>query len=90
MIQSNNATVVTALSDDSLDHSAYSHLMLEIKKTLESCGFIPLKIEHHQNRVAHSLASIGRSGGSSACWLRRVPDSVAHVVLAECNFVSEE
>ncbi|KAM3299557.1 hypothetical protein ACQJBY_040849 [Aegilops geniculata] len=90
VIQSENAKVVVALTDDSLDRSAYGHLMLEIKKTLELRGFIPLKIERHQNRVAHSLASIGRSGGSTACWLRRVPDSVAHVVLANCNSVSEE
>ncbi|KAF7055620.1 hypothetical protein CFC21_063131 [Triticum aestivum] len=90
VIQSDNAMAVAALTDDSLDRSAYGYLMLEIKKTLESRGFIPLKIERHQNRVAHSLASIGRSGGSTTCWLRRVPDSVAHVVLADCNSVSEE
>ncbi|KAM3331266.1 hypothetical protein ACQJBY_027342 [Aegilops geniculata] len=90
VIQSDNATVVAALTDDSLDRSAYGHLMLEIKKTLDSRGFIPLKIERHQNRVAHSLGSIGRSGGSTACWLRRVPDIVTHDVLADCNSVSEE
>ena len=74
VMQSDSATVVAALTDDSLDSFAYDHLMLEIKKTLNSRGFIQLKIEHHQNRIVHSLASIQRSGGSTTCWLRRVPN----------------
>ncbi|VAI34713.1 unnamed protein product [Triticum turgidum subsp. durum] len=90
VIQSDNATVVVALTDDSLDRSAYGHLMLEIKKTLDSRGFIPLKIERHQNGVAHSLASIERSDGSTACWLRRVPDNVTNDVLVDCISVSKE
>ena len=53
VIQSDNAMAVAALTDDSLDRSAYGYLMLEIKKILESRGFIPLKIERNRNRVAH-------------------------------------
>ena len=62
--------------------------MLEIKKLLELHGFIPRKIERHQNRVAHSLANIG--SGSTACWLRRVPESVDEDVLADCNSITEK
>jgi hypothetical protein len=90
LIQSDSSVVVAALTDDSLHRSAYGHLMIEIKKLLELPGFIPQKIDRHQNRVAHSLANIGRSGGSTACWLRRVPDSITLLVLADCNSISEE
>ena len=69
VIQFDSWRVVAALSNDSLDCSAYGHLMLEIKKLLELHGFISQKIEGHQNRVAHSLANIGRSGDSTACQL---------------------
>ena len=90
VIHSENPIVVAALTDDSLDRSAYGHLMTEIKKLLELRGFIPLKITRNQNRVALSLADIGRSRGSTACWLHRVPDNVQNFVLADCNTISEE
>ncbi|KAI4988811.1 hypothetical protein ZWY2020_036128 [Hordeum vulgare] len=90
VIQSDSSIVVATLTNDSLLRYAYDHLMLEIKKLLESRGFILQKIDHHQNRVAHSLANIGCSGDSTACWLRRVPDSTTHLVLIDCNTISEE
>lgn len=90
VVQSDSSIVVAALTDDSLQRSAYGHLMMEIKKLLEPRGFIPQKLERHQNSVAHSLANIGRSGGSTACCLRRVPDSISNLVLADCNTIIEE
>lgn len=72
------------------DRSGYGHLVLEIKKVLELRGFIPVKIEHHQNRVAQSPPNLGRSEGSTACWLPRIPHSVNEFVLADCNTIFEE
>ncbi|XP_020162306.1 uncharacterized protein [Aegilops tauschii subsp. strangulata] len=89
VVQSDSSIVVAALTDDSLQRSAYGHLIMEIKRLLEPRGFIPQKLERHQN-VAHSLANIGRSGGSTAWWLRHVPVSISNLVLADCNTITEE
>lgn len=64
--------------------------MTEIKKLLELCGFISLKIVRNQNRIALSLANVGRSGGSTTCWLHQVPDNVKKFVLADYNIIFEE
>lgn len=90
MIQSDSSIVVAALTDDFLHKSAYGHLMIEIEELPEPRGFIPQKIDRHQNSVAHSLTNIGRFGGSIACWLCRVPDSISHLCLADCNTIMEE
>lgn len=68
IIHSDSSTVIAALTNDSLDRSAYGHLMMEIKKMLALRVFIPLKVDRSQNRVAHSVANIDRSGGCTACW----------------------
>ena len=86
IIQSECSVLVAALTDKSLDKSAHGHLILEIKRILDR--FIPQKIDRHQNSVARCLANIDRSGGSTACWLHRVPDSVSSFVLAYCNTIS--
>ena len=62
--------------------------MLEIKKLLELRWFIRQKIEHRQNRVAHSLANIDRFGGSTPCWLRHVPESVAEDVFVTPGYLA--
>ena len=81
---------MAALTDDSLNRSAYAHLMMEIKKFLQLRGFVPLLIDDNQNSVARSLANVGRTGGSTACWLHQVPDSIKQLVIADCNAISKE
>ena len=68
LVQSNSSIAIAAFTDDSLDRSAYGHIIVEIKKLLNLRGFVPLKIERNQNRIAHCLAYIGRSGDSTPCW----------------------
>ena len=90
VIQSANSVAIAALTDDSLNWSAYGHLMMEIKKLLQLRGFVPLLIDDNQNSVARSLANVGRIGGSTTCWLHQVPDSTIQLVLAGCNAISKE
>ena len=87
IIQSDFSILVVDLIDDSLNKSTHGHLILEMKRLLEQREFIPQKLDRHQNSVAHCLANIGRSGGCTACWLHRVPDSVSSFVLADCNTI---
>ena len=70
--------------------SAYGHLILKIKKFLETRRFIPRKIDRKQNSVAHCLANIDHSEGSIVCSSRRAPDSASSFVLTDCNIISEE
>lgn len=53
-------------------------------------NIIPLKVTHNQNRFALSLANVGRSGGSTGCWLHQAPDCAKSFVLADCNTISKE
>lgn len=45
MIQANSSVATAVLTDDSLARSAYECLMTEIKKLLQTCGFVPLRLD---------------------------------------------
>ena len=56
VIQSDNAAVIAAVMDESLNKSAFGYLIMEVKKLLEPRDFILQKIDRIQNSVAYSLA----------------------------------
>ena len=76
-----------ALSDDSLDRSAYGHLVRDIKSFLNDRVVIPVKVLREQNRVVHYLANFGRVGDSTTCWLGQPPPCVSDLVAEDYNSV---
>jgi hypothetical protein len=46
---------------------------------------ILMKIERNQNRVAHCLANLVRTGGSTNYWVRHIPVCISQLLLADCN-----
>ena len=89
-LQSDCLAALSALSNDSLDRSAYGHLLAEIKGLLENRVFVRVKVSRDQNKVAHCLANYGRSGDSTVCWLNQSPPFISELVAKDCNSVSLE
>lgn len=87
MVQSDCASALKAISDASLDRSAYGHMIQEIKFLLSDRVFVPVKISRDQNRVADCLANFGRCGDSTACWLGQAPPCASDLVAEDCNSV---
>jgi hypothetical protein len=81
--------VVSAVREDNRNKSVYGHLLEEVKRLISLREASCVKITRDQNRVAHSLANLGRTGGSTDCWVRHTPDTISHLVLADCNSVVE-
>lgn len=50
VIQSDSSMMLSSLSSDILDRSAYGHLVMEIKHLLTGREFFPMKISRDQNR----------------------------------------
>ncbi|KAE8809617.1 retrotransposon unclassified [Hordeum vulgare] len=90
MIQSDCVTAINALTDVSLDSSAYGHMIREIKFLLSDRVFVPVKVSREQNRVADCLANYGRCGDSTACWLGHPPPFASDLVAKDCNSVIME
>lgn len=72
------------ISSKEPDRSAFVHLVHEIRDCLGERDIRIRKIDRSQNAVAHSLASLGRSSGQTACWLKNYPEEVALAVQADC------
>jgi ribonuclease HI len=89
IIQTDCALVVSAVREDNRNKSVYGHLFEEVKRLISLREASCVKITRDQNRVAHSLANLGRTGGSTDCWVRHTPDTISHLVLADCNSVVE-
>ncbi|KAI4989313.1 hypothetical protein ZWY2020_036630 [Hordeum vulgare] len=87
MVQSDCAAAINALSDASLDKSAYGHMVQKIKFLLSDRVFVPVKVSRDQNRVADCLANYGRCGDSTACWLGHAPPCANDLVAEDCNCV---
>jgi hypothetical protein len=90
-IQTDCAEAITAMKwCTRKNRSAYGHLIDEIKHLLNIRDNVLMKIERDQNRIAHCLANIGRTGGSTNCWVRHIPVCISELVLADCNPIIEE
>uniref|UniRef100_A0A8I6XI76 RNase H type-1 domain-containing protein n=1 Tax=Hordeum vulgare subsp. vulgare TaxID=112509 RepID=A0A8I6XI76_HORVV len=87
MVQSDCDAALKAISDASLDRSAYGHMIQEIKFILSDRVFVPVKVSRDQNRVADCLANFERRGDSTACWLGQAPPCVSDLVAEDCNSV---
>ncbi|KAE8803399.1 hypothetical protein D1007_20754 [Hordeum vulgare] len=87
MLQSDCAAAVKAISDASLDKSAYGHMIQEIKFLLTDRVFVRVKISCDQNRVADCLANYGRCGDSTTCWLGQSPPCANDLVVEDCNSI---
>ncbi|KAE8804456.1 autophagy-related protein 7 [Hordeum vulgare] len=87
MVQSDCAAAINALSDASLDKSAYGHMVQKIKFLLSDRVFVPVKVSRDQNRVADCLANYGRCGDSTTCWLGHSPPCASDLVAEDCNCV---
>lgn len=85
MVQSDCVVVLKAISDASLDRSAYGHMIQEIKFLLSDRVFIPVKVSRDQNRAADCLANFGRCGDSTSCWLGQASSCVSDLVAEDCN-----
>lgn len=59
MVQSDCVVTLKAISDASLDRSAYDHMIQEIKFFLSDRVFVPVKVSRDQNRVVDCLAKFG-------------------------------
>ncbi|KAE8793280.1 autophagy-related protein 7 [Hordeum vulgare] len=90
MLQSDCVAAINALTDVSLDNSAYGHMIREIKLLLSDRVFISVKVSREQNRVADCLANYGRCGDSAACWLGHPPPFASDLVAKDCNSVIME
>ncbi|KAE8796376.1 protein transport protein sec24 [Hordeum vulgare] len=90
MLQSDCVAAINALTDASLDNSAYGHMIREIKFLLSDRVFILVKVSREQNRVADCLANYGRCGDSTACWLGHPPPFASDLVAEDCNSVIKE
>lgn len=80
--------MLRALTDDSLDRSAYDHLVDEIKRSLNDRVVVSVQKKKRvcfQNRVAHCLAPLGQNGDSTACWLNQHPPCINELVAQDCN-----
>ena len=90
VIQSDSSMMLSSLSSDILDRSAYGHLVTEIKHLLAGREFFPTKVSRDQNRVADHLANHGRVECSTACWLQNCPSCIPELLPADCNSASIE
>ena len=90
LIQSDCAEVISALKCSGKNRTVYGHLFDEVKHLMELRDNVLVKIERDQNRVSHCLANIGRTGGSTNCWVRQIPACIAELLLADCNPDLEE
>lgn len=61
------AVALDALVGTTFDHPPFGHLLIEIISLLEAHKFILQNVDRHQNRVPHSVAIFGRTGGSTTC-----------------------
>ena len=79
-LQSDCLAALSALPNDSLDRSAYGHLLAEIKGLLENRVFVRVKVSRDQNKVAHCLANYDRYEDNTACWLNQFPFFISELV----------
>uniref|UniRef100_A0A8I6WEW6 RNase H type-1 domain-containing protein n=1 Tax=Hordeum vulgare subsp. vulgare TaxID=112509 RepID=A0A8I6WEW6_HORVV len=87
MVQSDCAVALKAISDDSLDRSAYGHMIQEIKFLLTDRVFVPVKVSRDQNRVADCLANFGWCEDSTTCCLGQPPPCASDLAVEDCNSV---
>uniref|UniRef100_A0ACD5VPB5 Uncharacterized protein n=1 Tax=Avena sativa TaxID=4498 RepID=A0ACD5VPB5_AVESA len=90
VIQSDSALALAAVRDKTCNRSVHGHLYEEVKRLINLRDVILVKLKRDQNRVAHSLANLGRIGGSTACWVHHSPDCITELMLADCNPMIEE
>jgi hypothetical protein len=85
ILQTDCANILAAVKKNKRNCSAYSHLVEEVKRLISLREVKLTKITRDQNRVAHSLANLGRTGGSTVCLVHQYPDDIAQLLLADCN-----
>ncbi|KAM3195122.1 hypothetical protein ACQJBY_071281 [Aegilops geniculata] len=85
VLRSDSSEALSSVSNVVLVHSAYGHLVLEIKALLGSREFVPQKISHTQNRVADRLTNYSRSERATAVWLGSVPPCIEDLWPLDCN-----
>ncbi|KAF7010083.1 hypothetical protein CFC21_024549 [Triticum aestivum] len=85
IVQSNSGEALSTLTRDGLVHSAYGHLVAEIKELMKDREFIPRKLSRDQNRVADSLANYSRLECTTAVWLHLGPQCIEDLLPLDCN-----
>ncbi|KAI4968238.1 hypothetical protein ZWY2020_005350 [Hordeum vulgare] len=90
ILQSDCDVALKMIADASFNRSAYGHLVSEIREYTSIRAIIPVKILREPNRVAHCLASFGRCGDSTACWLGRPPPCISSLVAEDWNTTTME
>jgi hypothetical protein len=58
---------------------AFIHLAEEVKRLISLREVKLTKITRDQNRVAHSLANLGRTKESMVCLVHQYPDDIAQL-----------
>ena len=69
-------SALSCLSDSSLDHSAFGHLVVHIKSVMINRVFISRKLHRSQNSVVDCLARYSRSERATTVWLGRGPPCI--------------
>ena len=85
IVQSDSSEALSSLIGDGLVHSAYGHLVAEIKELMKNREFIPQKLSRDQNRVADRLANYSHSERATVVWLRSDPPCIEDVWPLNCN-----
>jgi hypothetical protein len=89
IIQSDCVVALSALKESGRNRTVYGQLFDEVKRLMNLQEIILVKLDRDQNRVAHSLANLGRGGDCTACWVRSAPECVSQLLLADCNSILE-
>jgi hypothetical protein len=89
IIQSDCVVALSALKESGRNRTVYGQLFDEVKRLMNLREIILVKLDRDQNRVAHSLANLGRGGDCTACWVRFAPECVSQLLLADCNSILE-
>ena len=86
VIESDCANVIQQISSKDFNKSLIGSLCTEIQSLLGQLpDFTIAKISRNGNRVAHALASFGRSGVNKGVLIGSVPACVLRLVNDDCN-----
>jgi hypothetical protein len=85
ILQSDCANILADVKENKRNYSVYGYMVEEVKHLISLHEVKLIKITQDQNRVAHSLANLGRTGGGTACLVHQFPDVIAQLLLADCN-----
>jgi hypothetical protein len=76
---SHYANILSTVKEDKHNCYAFIHLAEEVKRLISLREVKLTKITRDQNRVAHSLANLGRTKESMVCLVHQYPDDIAQL-----------